>query len=55
MGHLLAYSPDLNPIEVAFSKIKAHSKESGEPHAGCSFLEVMGEALAAVTPQDARG
>ena len=54
-AHLLPpYSPDLNPIEEAFSKIKnllrkvaARSKEASE--------EVLGWALWAVSSEDARG
>jgi transposase len=52
--YLPPYSPDLNPIEEAFSKIKnllrkvaARSKEALE--------EAMGLALLAVSSEDARG
>jgi transposase len=52
--YLPPYSPDLNPIEEAFSKIKnllrkvaARSKEALE--------EAMGWALSAVSSEDARG
>lgn len=52
---LPAYSPDYNPIEEAFSKIKALLKKAAA-RTREALLEVMGEALAAViTPQDARG
>jgi transposase len=52
--YLPPYSPDLSPIEEAFSKIKgilcnaqARSREA--------LIEAMGRALDAITPQDARG
>ena len=51
---LPAYSPDLNPIEEAFSKIKAYLKKVAA-RTKETLLEAMGEALAAVTSQDARG
>jgi len=51
---LPSYSPDLNPIEEAFSKIKqlvrkvsARTREA--------LVEAIGRALAAVTPEDAAG
>jgi transposase len=52
--YLPAYSPDYNPIEEAFAKIKnllrnaaARTKEA--------LVEAMGVALSAVSAQDARG
>ncbi len=52
--YLPAYSPDYNPIEEAFAKIKnllrkavARSKEA--------LIEAIGAALSAVTATDARG
>ena len=52
--YLPAYSPDYNPIEEAFAKIKdllrraaARSKEA--------LIEAMGAALSAITAADARG
>src|SRR3712207_8691350 len=52
--YLPAYSPDLNPIEEAFAKIKnllrnaaARSKET--------LVEAIGAALSAVTVADVRG
>jgi transposase len=51
---LPAYSPDLNPIEEAFSKIKnVLRKLAARTHE--ALLEAMEEALSAVTPQDAAG
>jgi transposase len=52
--YLPAYSPDYNPIEEAFAKIKtllrkaaARSKEA--------LVEAIGQALSAVTAEDALG
>ena len=52
--YLPSYSPDYNPIEEAFAKIKnllrqaaARSKEA--------LVEAIGAALSAVSAQDARG
>ena len=42
--------PDLNPIEEAFSKIKALVRNMG-----VRLREALGRALAAVTPDDAAG
>lgn len=51
---LPAYLPDLNPIEEAFSKVKALLKKAA---AGTkeALMEAMAGALAAVTPEEARG
>ena len=51
---LPAYSPDLNPIEEAFSKIKAILRKVGA-RTRETLLKAMEEALWAVTPQDAAG
>ena len=52
--YLPSYSPDYNPIEEAFSKVKsllrkaaARSKED--------LIDALGAALSAVSPEDARG
>jgi transposase len=51
---LPSYSPDLNPIEEAFSKIKnILRKLGGRTHE--ALLEAMKEALSKVTPGDAAG
>jgi transposase len=51
---LPSYSPDLNPIEQAFSKIKnILRKLGGRTHE--ALLEAMEEALSKVTPADAAG
>lgn len=49
-----SYSPDLNPIEEAFSKIKSILRKLGaRTHE--ALLEAMEEALSKVTPADAAG
>jgi transposase len=51
---LPSYSPDLNPIEQAFSKIKNVLRKLGaRTHE--ALLEAMEEALSKVTPADAAG
>jgi transposase len=52
--YLPPYSPDLNPIEEAFSKLKA-SLRRAEARTREALLEAMGLALDAVTVNDARG
>ena len=52
--YLPAYSPDLNPIEEAFSKIKGMLRRAGARMKE-ALLEVLGEALSAVSAQDTRG
>lgn len=51
---LPSYSPDLNPIEEAFSKIKNLLRKAGV-RTREALEEVMGEALAAVTLEDVAG
>lgn len=51
---LPTYSPDLNPIEEAFSKVKAHLRKAAA-RTREALVEAMGEALSTVTPQDAAG
>ena len=52
--YLPAYSPDLNPIEEAFAKLKALLRKAGA-RTREALLEAMGEALDAVTASDVRG
>ena len=52
--YLPSYSPDLNPIEEAFSKIKGILRRAGA-RTKEALLEVLGEALSAVSAQEARG
>ncbi len=51
---LPAYSPDLNPIEEAFSKVKARLRTAAaRTHE--ALAEAIWAALAAITPADAGG
>src|SRR5688572_20481974 len=52
--YLPSYSPDLNPIEEAFSKIKGLVRKA-EARTKEALLEAIGWALSAVTSADARG
>ncbi len=52
--YLPAYSPDLNPIEEAFSKIKGLVRKAGA-RTKEALVEAIGSALSAVTSADARG
>jgi transposase len=51
---LPSYSPDLNPIEEAFSKIKNILRKLGA-RTHQALLDAMEEALCKVTPSDAAG
>ena len=51
---LPSYSPDLNPIEEAFSKIKAIVRKM-EARTREALVEAIAKALRAVTPEDAMG
>jgi transposase len=52
--YLPPYSPDLNPIEEAFAKVKAPLRKF-EARTREALVEAMGRALDAVTAGDARG
>lgn len=52
--YLPSYSPDFNPIEEAFSKIKGLVRKA-EARTKEALLEAIGWALSAVTTDDARG
>ena len=52
--YLPPYSPDLNPIEEAFSKIKGLLRKAGA-RSREALIEALGRALEAITSQDARG
>jgi transposase len=52
--YLPSYSPDFNPIEEAFSKIKGMVRQAGA-RTREALVEVLGEALSAISAQDARG
>ena len=49
---LPAYSPDFNPIEKMWSKIKA-SLRSAEARTQPALIEAIASALESITPQDA--
>jgi transposase len=48
------YSPDLNPIEEAFAKLKALLRKA-RARTREALIEAMGRALKAVTARDSRG
>jgi len=52
--YLPSYSPDLNPIEEAFAKVKHLLREVGA-RTKDALIEAMGRALGAVSSQDVRG
>jgi transposase len=52
--YLPPYSPDLNPIEQAFSKMKALMRKSGA-RTREALIGAMGDALSAITARDASG
>jgi transposase len=52
--YLPPYSPDLNPIEEAFAKIKGLMRKA-EARTRGTLIETMGAAISAVTATDARG
>jgi transposase len=51
---LPSYSPDMNPIEEAFSKIKHLVRKAGA-RVREALVETIGRVLAAVTLEDAAG
>lgn len=52
--YLPPYSPDLNPIEEAFSKIKGILRKA-EARTREVLVEALGSALSSVSEEDARG
>ena len=52
--YLPSYSPEYNPIEEAFSKIKGLLRRAGA-RTREALVEAMGEALSAVSSRDAWG
>lgn len=52
--YLPPYSPDMNPIEEAFSKVKGLMRRA-EARTREGLVEAMGKALDAVSVRDARG
>ena len=51
--YLPSYSPDLNPIEEAFSKIKRLVRKA-QARTREALIEAIGSALFAVSSKDAR-
>ena len=47
------YSPDLNPIELAFAKLKAFLRKAGERSVD-ALWQTIGRLLDAVTPDECR-
>ena len=54
LAYLPSYSPDFNPIEEAFSKIKGLIRKA-EARSREALLEAIGTAISAITDQDIRG
>ena len=52
--YLPPYSPDFNPIEQAFSKLKA-SLRATEARTREALIEAMGAALSTISARDAWG
>ena len=52
--YLPPYSPDLNPIEEAFSKVKRILRKA-ESRTWEALVEAIGAAISAVTAKDVRG
>jgi transposase len=52
--YLPAYSPDLNPIEEAFAKVKALLRRAAA-RSREALLDAIGAALDAISAQDAHG
>jgi transposase len=52
--YLPPYSPDFNPIEQAFSKLKSYLREACA-RSQDTLMEVIGQALSTITASDAEG
>lgn len=52
--YLPPYSPDLNPIELAFSSMKAQLKKQQAAHMGLSKIAAIQEAFAVTGPDHAQ-
>jgi transposase len=52
--YLPPYSPDLNPIECMWSKVKQYLRSAGA-RTFETLVEAVGKALATVTPSDCKG
>jgi transposase len=54
LRYLPPYSPDLNPIEEAFSKVKGMLRRA-EARGREALIEAMAVALSAISTRDAKG
>ena len=54
LRYLPPYSPDFNPIEKMWSKVKASLRKAAARSFGC-LVKAIGQALASVTGDDCRG
>jgi transposase len=52
--YLPAYSPNFNPIEEAFAKLKGMLRQA-EARTRDALVGLLGEVLSAISAQDARG
>jgi transposase len=52
--YLPPYSPDFNPIEEAFAKIKGILRKA-EARSREALIEMIGQAISAISARDARG
>jgi transposase len=52
--YLPPYSPDFNPIEFMWSKVKQHLRSAGARTHG-QLVRAVGDAMHSVTPADCRG
>ena len=52
--YLPPYSPDLNPIELAWSKLKSHLRKAAA-RTPKALNRALTEAIAAISPSDAQG
>lgn len=53
LAYLPTYSPDYNPIEMVFSKLKAFLKKVGATQVA-DLINAIAEAVATVSPQEVR-
>jgi len=51
--YLPSYSPDLNPIELVFSKVKAHLRKAAE-HTMPRLMRRIGRIVTSISAQECR-